>query len=329
MANKKFTVLDLLNLDLSGHDTLDLRCIAGRRGLPRAITIAEINRPGLALCGFYEGFANNRVQLFGRGETAYLEKLINENQLENLITFFERDIPCCVFSYNLEPPAEFLELAEKYSCPILQTSHPSTEFSNRIIRTFSNIFAPKQTMHGVLVEVYGIGILLTGHSGVGKSETALELVERGHRLVADDIIEIRCVNGNTLLGRGANSTISHHMEIRGLGIINISQLYGVGAIRNQKEVQLVVRLEDWDSGKAYDRLGTEQKYMELLGVKVPVIEIPVKPGRNLPIILEAASMNERLKDMGYNSAKDFNQNVLKWIEKGDASAAYYSNDDSY
>ena len=200
MANKKFTVLDLLNLDLSGHDTLDLRCIAGRRGLPRAITIAEINRPGLALCGFYEGFANNRVQLFGRGETAYLEKLINENQIENLITFFERDIPCCVFSYNLEPPAEFLELAEKYSCPVLQTSHPSTEFSNRIIRTFSNIFAPKQTMHGVLVEVYGIGILLTGHSGVGKSETALELVERGHRLVADDIIEIRCVNGNTLLG---------------------------------------------------------------------------------------------------------------------------------
>ncbi|MGN0750602.1 MAG: HPr(Ser) kinase/phosphatase, partial [Treponema sp.] len=190
-------------------------------------------------------------------------------------------------------------------------------------------FAPHQTLHGVLVEVYGIGILLNGHSGVGKSETALELVERGHRLVADDIIEIRCVNGNTLLGRGANTMISHHMEIRGLGIINISQLYGVGAIRDQKEVQLIVQLEDWSSSKSYDRLGTEQKYMELLGVKVPVIEIPVRPGRNLPIIIEAAAMNERLKNMGYNSAKEFNQNVLKWIEKGDSLAAYTGNDDSY
>ncbi len=332
MANKKFTVLDLLNLNLSGHDTLDLRCIGGRRGLPRAITIPEINRPGLALCGFYDGFANNRVQLFGNGETKYLEKILaedNEKGIESVATFFEKNVPCCIFTYNLDPPQAFIELAEKYSCPILQTSHPSTDFSNRISRAFSNVFAPKRTMHGVLVEVYGIGILLTGHSGVGKSETALELVERGHRLVADDIIEIRCVNGNTLLGRGANSTISHHMEIRGLGIINISQLYGVGAIRNQKEVQLVVKLEDWDSSKTYDRLGTEQNYQEILGVKIPLITIPVKPGRNLPIILEAASMNERLKDMGYNSAKDFNQNVLKWIEKGNAVANYYGNDDSY
>ena len=155
------------------------------------------------------------------------------------------------------------------------------------------------------------------------------MVERGHRLVADDIIELRCVNGNTLLGRGANAMISHHMEIRGLGIINISKLYGVGAIRNQKEVQLIVQLEAWDSNKSYDRIGTEQNYKELLGVKVPLIEIPVKPGRNLPIIIEAAAMNERLKDMGYNSAKEFNQNVLKWIETGDAKAAFYGIDDSY
>jgi HPr kinase/phosphorylase len=184
-------------------------------------------------------------------------------------------------------------------------------------------------MHGVLVEVYGVGILLSGHSGVGKSETALELVERGHRLVADDIVEIRCVNGNTLLGQGANSLISHHMEIRGLGIINISQLYGVGAIREQKEVQLVVELEEWNSNKVYDRLGNDQKTIDLLGVSVPTLEIPVKPGRNLPIIIEAAAMNERLKKMGYYSAKDFNQNVLKWIETGEAQAAYYSSEDNY
>ena len=329
MAEKKFTVLDLLNLELSGHDALDLRCIAGRRGLPRAITIPEINRPGLALSGFYEAFGSSRVQLFGRGETAYLNKLHKEKTSDSLNMFFQMQIPCCVFTYNLEPTEEFRALAEENCCPILQTSLTSAEFSNRLTRIFSNTFAPHQTLHGVLVEVYGIGILLNGHSGVGKSETALELVERGHRLVADDIIDIRCVNGNVLLGRGANTIISHHMEIRGLGIINISSLYGVGAIRDQKEVQLIVQLEDWNSSKAYDRLGTEQKYMELLGVNVPMIEIPVRPGRNLPIIIEAAAMNERLKNMGYNSAKDFNQNVLKWIESEDAQIVYNGNDDYY
>ncbi len=329
MAEKKFTVLNLLDLETSGHDALNLKCIAGQRGLPRAITIAEINRPGLALTGFYDNFVSDRVQLFGRGETAYLKKLHKDKNFESLRNFFSPNIPCCIFTYNLEPPEEFRQLAEENCCPILQTDLSSTEFSSRILRVFSNIFSPHQTMHGVLIEVYGIGILLTGHSGVGKSETALELVERGHRLVADDIIEIRCVNGNVILGRGINTFISHHMEIRGLGIINISQLYGVGAIRDQKEVQMIVQLEEWNSNKAYDRLGTDQQYKELLGVKIPVIEIPVRPGRNLPIIIEAAAMNERLKNMGYNSAKDFNQNVLKWIETGDAQTGYYGNDDSY
>lgn len=329
MAEKKFTVLDLLELELSGHDTLDLKCIAGRRGLPRAITIPELNRPGLALSGFYQNFQSNRVQLFGRGESAYLEKLHQENNVETLTEFFSSQIPCCIFSYNLEPTEEFLKLAEENCCPVLQTELSSSEVSNRLVRIFSNIFASKKTMHGVLVEVYGVGIFLTGHSGVGKSETALELVERGHRLVADDIVEMRCVNGNILLGRGSNTLISHHMEIRGLGIINISQLYGVGAIRDQKEVQLIVQLEEWDATKAYDRLGSENHYKEVLGVKIPEIVIPVRPGRNLPIIIEAAAMNERLKKMGYNSARDFNQNVLKWIETGEAKNAYNNNNDAY
>lgn len=329
MVDKKFTVLDLLELDLPGHDALYLTCIAGRRGLPRAMTVPDINRPGLALAGFYESFAYQRVQLFGRGESAYLQKLHAEHNLSSLKAIFEYDVPCCVFSYSIQPPEDFLAIAEEAFCPILQTSLESTEFSSRLIRVLSNTFAPKKTMHGVLVEVYGIGILLVGHSGVGKSETALELIERSHRLVADDIIELRCVNGNVLLGQGANRFISHHMEIRGLGIINVSQLYGVGAIRDQKEVQLVVELEDWDPDKVYDRLGTDQKYMDILGVKIPVLEIPVRPGRNLPIIIEAAAMNERLKRMGYNSARDFNQNVLKWIETGEAQTAYNSSDDSY
>ena len=189
MSDKKITVLDLLDLELSGHDALNLKCIAGRRGLPRSITVAEINRPGLALSGFYENFSSQRVQVFGRGEVAYLQKLHKENNIEYIQKFFASQMPCCIFTYNLEPTDDFRLIAEENCIPLLQTDLTSAEFSNRIIRVFSNIFAPKQTLHGVLVEVYGIGILLSGHSGVGKSETALELAERGHRLVADDIID--------------------------------------------------------------------------------------------------------------------------------------------
>ena len=329
MTDKEFSVLALLDLDLKGHNSLNLRCTHGRRGLVREITIPDINRPGLALSGFFESFAFKRVQVFGRGEVAYLNNLINTGNTDSIRQLFSYPIPCCIFTHSLEVPEEFCKIAEESGCPILSTDLESTEFSTRLLRLFSNIFAPKQTMHGVLVEVFGVGILLTGDSGVGKSETALELIERGHRLVADDIVELRCVNGNTLLGKGANKIISHHMEIRGLGIINIEQLYGVGAILEQKEVQLVVKLEEWDTNKVYDRLGTNQKTIELLGVNVPILEIPVKPGRNIPIIVETASMNERLKSMGYNSARDFNQNVLKWIEDGAAKDAYYSGDDSY
>jgi len=329
MADIDFSVLSLLDLDLKGHNSLNLRCLHGRRGLLREITIPDINRPGLALSGFFESFAFKRVQVFGRGEVAFLHKVIHDGNIDSIRQLFSYPIPCCIFTHNLEVPELFSQMAEEAGCPILATDLESTEFSTRLLRLFSNIFAPKKTLHGVLVEVFGVGILLSGDSGVGKSETALELIERGHRLVADDIVELRCVNGNTLLGQGANKIISHHMEIRGLGIINIEQLYGVGAILEQKEVQLVVKLEEWDTNKVYDRLGTNQKTIELLGVNVPLLEIPVKPGRNIPIIIETASMNERLKSMGYNSARDFNQNVLKWIEDGAAKAAYYGGDDSY
>ncbi len=329
MAEKKFTVLDLLDLDLKGHNALELRCIAGRKGLTRDLTVPDINRPGLELTGFYDSFVSERVQLFGRGESKYITKIVNEGNTAPLEKLFSYRIPAVIFANSFEPPAELIRIAEDSGCPVLQTSLPSTEFSNRILRVFSNIFAPTKTLHGVMVEVYGIGILLTGHSGVGKSECALELVERGHRLVADDIVEIRCVNGNTILAQGANSIISHHMEIRGIGIVNISQLYGVGSIREQKEVQMVISLEEWDSQKLYDRVGSDYETVDMLGVKIPIIEIPVRPGRNLPIIIEAAAMNERLKAMGYNSAREFNQNILKWIETGEAQAAYYGSDDSY
>ncbi len=329
MSDKNFTVLDLLDLDLKGHDSLNLKCIGGRSGLSRVISVPDINRPGLELAGFYDSFAFERVQMFGRGEFAYLQKLQKDNLNDRLQKLFMYAMPCVVFTHGLDPGEYFLSIAESSGCPVLQTDLESSDFSARLLRVFSNVFAPKRTMHGVLVEVYGVGILLIGDSGVGKSETALELVERGHRLVADDIVELLCVNGNTILGRGANKFISHHMEIRGLGIINVSQLYGVGAIRDQKEVQLVVKLESWDKTKVYDRLGTETHTTDLLGVKIHYIELPVKPGRNMPIIIEAAAMNERLKSMGYFSAREFNQNVLKWIESGEAAAAYYSSEDSY
>ena len=313
MTDKDFTVLALLDMNLKGHNSLDLRCVNGRRGLDRKITIPDINRPGLALSGFFESFAYQRIQVFGRGEVAYLRKLISENNTDTINQLFTYTIPCCIFTHGLEIPELFSQLAEDAGCPVLSTDLDSTEFCSRLLRVFSNIFAPKKTMHGVLVEVYGVGIMILGESGVGKSETALELIERGHRLVADDIVELRCVNGNQILGQGANKIISHHMEVRGLGIINVQQLYGVGAIREQKEVQLLVKLEQWDAQKVYDRLGTSTQTMDILGVKVPILEIPVRPGRNIPIIIETAAMNERLKSMGYYSARDFNQNVLKWI----------------
>jgi HPr kinase/phosphorylase len=327
MVEKCFTVLDLIDIDLKEHNSLNLHCIGGRRGLNREISIPDLNRPGLALSGFYESFAYERLQLFGRGEFSYLKKLAEEGKNETIHQMFSYPIPCCIFTHNLTPDRNFFEEAEIARCPILQTDLGTADFSNRIVRILSDIFAPRQSVHGVLVEVYGLGILILGDSGVGKSETALELIKQGHRLVADDVVDIHCVSGNILMGAGANKIIGHHMEIRGLGIINITHLFGVRAIRDRKQIQLVVKLTEWDSKMIYDRLGTEESYMEFLGVSIPKLEIPVKPGRNIPIIIETAAMNERLKKMGYNAAKEFNQNVLKWIESDTARSVYFGTED--
>jgi HPr kinase/phosphorylase len=320
---KKITVLDLLQLDLRDRDALNLRCVAGRSGLIRELKVPEINRPGLELSGFYDNFAFQRIQIFGRGEMAYLEKLAREGKTETLETLFSSEIPCCVFTHSQTPTDDFLKIAERTGCAVLQTDLPSSEFTTRILRVLSNIFAPKQSVHGVLVEVFGVGALIMGDSGVGKSETALALIERNHRLVADDLVEIRRVSGNILIGTGTGVS-SHHMEIRGLGIINITHLFGVGAIRDKKQIQMAVRLEDWDSNKNYDRIGAEENFMEILGVQVPYIVIPVKPGRNIPVIIETAAMNERLKKMGYYSAKEFSKNVMRWLETESAKAIFLS-----
>ncbi len=325
---ERFTVLDLLNLDLKEHNALNLRCLGGRPGLSREIRVPDLNRPGLALIGFFENFGPERIQIFGRGETAYLEKLAQEGESGTIQRLLSRDdVPCVLFTHGLEPTKDFYALAEQYNCPVLQTDLASSEFQSRLIRALSNIFAAQETKHGVLVEVFGIGVLILGDSGVGKSEAALELVERGHRLVADDAVEIRCVAGNILLGYGANPTLGHHMEIRGLGIINITHLFGVGAIRDKKQIQLIVELEDWDSDKSYDRIGAEERTREILGVKVAYLQVPVKPGRNIPVIIETAAMNERLKKMGYYSAREFNQSVLKWLETENARSRYFQERD--
>ena len=327
MSEIHFTVLDLVDLDLKEHNSLNLKCIGGRRGLVQEISTPDINRPGLALSGFFDSFAHERLQIFGRGETAYLKKLEEDDSSETILQMFNFSIPCCIFTHNLFPGDTFTEIAEKAQCPILQTDLSTSEFSTRITRILSGIFAPRQSIHGVLVEVYGLGILILGDSGIGKSETALELIMRGHRLVADDVVEIHCVNGNILMGTGANKILAHHMEIRGKGIINVTHLFGVRAIRDRKEIQLVVILTDWAANKNYDRIGIEEQYMEFLGVNIPRLEIPVKPGRNIPIIIETASMDERLKKMGYNAAKEFNQNILKWLESDTARAVYFGSED--
>jgi HPr kinase/phosphorylase len=324
-----FTVLDLLDLDLKEHNSLNLKCIGGRPGLVRAIQEPEINRPGLTLSGFFEEFAHQRIQLFGRGETAYLAKMEAEGEMEPVRSMFAYPIPCCVFSNSSTPGETFMAIAEENGCPILQTDLQSGEFALRLMRALNNIFAPKQTIHGVLIEVFGIGVLIRGASGVGKSENALELIERGHRLITDDSVELKRINGNLLMGRAQNETLGHHMEIRGLGIINVSHLFGVGAIRDKKQVQLIVELEEWDPEKLYDRLGSGDINREILGVKIPALQIPVKPGRNIPIIIETAAMNERLKKMGYFSAKEFNQNVLKWLESENARKLYFNNKDTF
>jgi HPr kinase/phosphorylase len=326
-ARKEFTVLDLISIDLKGHNALNLRCIGGRKGISSIITIPSLNRPGLAIMGFFDSFAYERIQIFGRGEVAAINKLMEEKSLDSTKKFFSYSVPCCIFTHSLCPGEDFFTTAENADCPLLQTDLPTSEFVIRLTRILVNIFAPRKSIHGVLVEVYGLGILILGKSGVGKSETALELIERGHRLVADDVVEMHCIDGNILMGEGANKIIGHHVEIRGLGIINITHLFGVRAIRDRKQIQLVINLEEWNTSSNYDRLGTEEEYMEILGVNIPIHRIPVKPGRNIPSILEVAAMNERLKMMGYNSSREFNRNILKWIESSQARSVYYGSND--
>jgi len=311
---KCITIRKLLELAHEEEEILPLRIVTGEKTLERKISSQDINRPGLSLAGYYDFFAYDRIQLFGRGEYHYLLKILKENRLSNIKKFFSFDVNCCIFSNGSEPPPIFIDMAEKTGVPVLVTVLPTNIFITRVTKILVDAFAPRISMHGVLVEVFGIGIFLIGKSGVGKSECALELIERGHRLVADDVVDVRSIADSLLIGSGAK-LIRHHMEIRGLGIINIKELFGVKAIRDKKQLQLVVNLEEWDIKKEYDRLGLEESVFTILGVEIPMLTIPVKPGRNIPILIETAAMNFRLHKMGYNSAKEFNKKLMKWIEE--------------
>ncbi len=321
MVKNNFYVLELLEIDAQKKN-LNLKCIAGKNGLDRIIKSKDINRPGLALSGFFDHFVYERIQIIGKGEFLYIKKLIEENNLQNIERFMKYEIPCIIFTNNNFPFDKIIELGEKNNIPILVTSLNSEDLIYALFQVLSDVFALTTIMHGVLVEVFGIGILIKGKSGIGKSETALELLERGHRLIADDTIEIKNYQNRDLFGRGTR-IISHHMEIRGIGIINVKHLFGVGAIRFDKKIQLVIELEEWNLNHEYDRLGTEAKTIDILGIKVPYILLPIMPGRNIPIIIETAAMNQRLKMMGINSAKEFNKELTDYLESEEIKNTFF------
>ncbi len=313
--------LDILDIDAKKNN-LKLICAAGRKGLDRVIETRNINRPGLALGGFFDFFSYNCVQVFGRGEYNFIKKYKDDSYFANVREMLKYKIPCCIFSNGDYPADEFLKIADENDVPVLISKLSTSELVSFLFNILSDHFALKTTIHGVLVEIFGIGILILGKSGIGKSETALELIERGHRLIADDSIQLKAMQNKVVIGNGTK-VISHHMEIRGVGIINVKNMYGVKAIKNKKRVHLVVELEKWDSTKEYERIGLDDRFYDVLGVKVPYLLIPVMPGRNIPIIIEAASMNHRLKIMGVNTAREFNKTLINFYETEEVKNSYF------
>ena len=283
------------------------------------INTADVNRPGLPLAGFTELYQPHRVQIIGREEHTYLAELDDEIRRNNIDNFLAAKPICLIYSSSIEPQAEVYELCKKHDVPLLRTSMRTSEFMANIISWLRVRVAPVSTRHGVMVEVYGIGILIIGDSGIGKSETAIELVKRGHRLVADDAVEIKKVSSRTLVAT-APELIRYYIELRGIGIVDVRRLFGIGSVKETEKVELVIELEPWVEGKMYDRMGIEQKTMDIMGVEVPSVLVPVRPGRNLAVIIEIAAMNQRQKSMGYNTAEEFNKRLIKLAQESAAEA---------
>jgi len=302
---KKVKVADLVR-----HFQLEI--LSGEDGQKRLITVDDLYRPGLEMAGYFHYHPSERIQILGRTEISFINMLTSEERRERMLKICSDDTPCIIITRGLEPPSELIEYSNDFNIPVLRSTIATTILSSRITDFLENQLAPTATIHGVLVDVYGVGMLITGGSGIGKSETALELVKRGHRLIADDAVEIRQTADGKLTGT-APELIRHLLEIRGLGIINVMTLFGAGAVRTQKRIGLVIRLENWQQDKQYDRLGLDEETTQIIETHVPLVTIPVRPGRNLAVIIEVAAMNFRLKRMGYNAALQFTNKLTETI----------------
>ena len=295
-------------------DEFQLEVLRERENYRDVPIVAEnINRPGLQLGGFFEYFDPNRLQLIGRVETTYMEGFSPEKRREMYGGLLEKDIPALIFTRNIDPHPECLEMAEKYDRTLLRTKETTAEFLSALVASLKTYLCPRITRHGVLLEVYGEGILLMGESGVGKSETAVELIKRGHRLIADDAVEMKKVSNQTLVG-SAPELIRHYIELRGIGIIDVRRLFGMSAVKDSQEVDLVINMEPWRDGFKYDRLGLDAQYTTIMDVQIPALTIPVKPGRNLAVIIEVAAMNNRNNKMGNNAALEFTQQLDRYFD---------------
>lgn len=278
------------------------------------IDTADLNRPGLQITGFFDYFDPSRIQVFGMVENTYLAGLSSEVRYNSLKRLFEKQISAVILTRNSNASAEMLKLAEEFEMPVLRTSQPTSSFTSSLNAYLNVELAPRITRHGVLVEVYGQGVLILGESGVGKSETAVELIKRGHRLVADDAVEIKKVSSKSLIGVSPD-IIRHFIEIRGIGIVDVKNIFGMGAVKESEKIDMIIHLEAWEKGKQYDRLGLVDEYTNILGLDIPSLTIPVKPGRNLAVIFEVAAMNNRQKRMGYNAAEELNRRITDQISQ--------------
>ncbi len=290
--------------------------VSGEEGINRPITTSDISRPGIELAGFFDYYPAERIQLLGKTELTFFDKLSRDEKMYRMEKLCTDITPVIIISRGMDVPPELIEASERESVPVIKSPSKTTRLSSRITNFLESKLAPTTAVHGVLVDIYGVGVLIIGKSGVGKSETALELVKRGHRLVADDCVEIRQEDEDTLVG-SAPELIEHLLEIRGLGIINVMTLFGAGAIRNFKRITLVINLELWDQTKQYDRLGLEEDKMKIIDTELTKYTVPVRPGRNLAVIIEVAAMNYRLKRMGVNAAEDFTKRLSNAIEYGE------------
>ena len=277
----------------------------------RVVTSSDVLRPGMQLAsGFYQYFDNERISILGKMESAYLFEQSSPVRKHILEKLFEQNVPAIIITRGIEVMPEITHAAEKFNIPVLRTEHSTSPFLAALIAALNIHLAPRISKHGVLVEVYGEGVLILGESGVGKSETAIELVKRGHRLVADDAVELKRVSSKTLVG-SAPDVIKHFIELRGIGIIDIQKIFGMGAVKDTEKIDFIIHLENWIEDKTYDRLGLDDEYTAILDVKIPSVTVPVKPGRNLAVIVEVAAMNSRQKRMGYNAASALNDRLMK------------------